>query len=541
MSTATTDPPRTEAGSRAATRLGRRETLSFFRRVSGADPLPALASLPGGNSLVKVPSIGSSVFIVRHPGHARQVLVTNQDTYVKGVDYRILGIVLGNGLLTNRDQESWQRNRSLVQPLFARRHLGPMTGHMVDAGADWLQALDTRTAEGESLDVNEAMMALTLDVVGRALFGTGIDGATTAVIGDSMTDLLKARRGVLRPRAVRPRHRRSDEPGVPGRDARALAPLGPRGGAQGDPRRHRPRPDRRALASGTAPQGDDLLSLLLAASDERGDDGLSREQVRDEVMTFLGAGHETTANALSWMFLALSQHPNVRRRLEEEIDEVLQGRRPTFEDVDRLPWTNAVLRRRCASRRGTRRLARRSPDDEIEGTRIRKGDVLIIAPYLLHRDPEFWPNPEGFDPERFLPGAGRERAAAAVLHAVRRRPPDLRRAGLRARRERAPHGDDRAAVPLRPDARVPGAPRGQRHHAARDGLPMMLPSPHGRAGRSPTDRRLLGWGHGWRRPHPVGPRGRRCADGRRAVDAGAGRRGRSCRRAWPARRRLPLR
>lgn len=427
MPTTTTDAPRTEADAssvRPARRLGRRETLSFLRRVSGVDPLPALASLPGGNSLVQVPAIGSSVVIVRHPAHARHVLVTNQDNYVKGVDYRILGIVLGNGLLTNRDQESWQRNRSLVQPLFARRHLGPMTGQMVDAGADWLKALDARTADGEPLDVNEAMMALTLDVVGRALFGTGIDGATTGVIGDSMTDLLKAAGAFY---DLAPFARAIDErTSLEFQDVMRVR------------WRHWKRVEERKeildgivhglidarLAGGTAPEGDDLLSLLLAASDERGDDGLSREQVRDEVMTFLGAGHETTANALSWMFLALSQHPNVRRRLEEEIDEVLQGRRPTFEDVDQLPWTNAVLQE-------TLRIAPVAPvvsrvaaaADEIEGTRIRKGDVLIIAPYLLHRDPEFWPNPEGFDPERFLPGAsasGRPRQSYMPFGAGRR-------------------------------------------------------------------------------------------------------------------------
>lgn len=312
LSAATSAAPPADLDASAALparRLGRRETLSFFRRVAGADPLPALASLPGGNALVQVPAIGSSVWIVRHPGHVRHMLVTNQDQYVKGVDYRILGIVLGNGLLTNREQESWQRNRSLVQPLFARRHLGPMTGHMVDAGADWLRALDARTADGEVLDVNEAMMALTLDVVGRALFGTGIDGATTEVIGASMTDLLKAAGAFydLAPFAraidartsvefqdvmrVRWRHWRRVEERKQILDRIVHGLIDAR------------------LAAASAPQGDDLLSLLLAASQERGDDGMSREQVRDEVMTFLGAGHETTANALSWMFLALSQYP----------------------------------------------------------------------------------------------------------------------------------------------------------------------------------------------------------------------------------------
>jgi cytochrome P450 len=392
---------------RPATRLRRRETLAFLRSVSGADPLPALAGLRGGNSLVQIPSIGSNVFIVRHPAHARHVLVTNQDTYVKGVDYRILGIVLGNGLLTNRDQTSWQRNRSLVQPLFARRHLGPMTGHMVGAASDWLDGLDRSVRDGEVIDANTAMMALTLDVVGRALFGKGIAGDTTSVVGEAMTDLLKAAGAFydIAPfaRAIDARTR------VEFQDVMRVR------------WRHYGRVEARKaqldgivhglidarLQGGTIPDGDDLLSLLLAARDERGDDGMSREQVRDEVMTFLGAGHETTANSLSWMWLLLSQHPEARRRVEQEVDEVLGGRRPTFEDVDRLPWTNAVLQETLRVYPVAPVVSRvAASDDVIEGAPVPKGSVIIIAPYLLHRDPEFWPNPEGFDPERFMPGAG---------------------------------------------------------------------------------------------------------------------------------------
>jgi cytochrome P450 len=400
-------PDAARSSAPAAVRMGRRETLRFFRRVAGVDPLPALAGIRGGNALAEVRAPGSSVYIVRHPAHARHVLVTHQDAYVKGVDYRILGIVLGNGLLTNRDQESWQRNRSLVQPLFARRHLGPMTGHMVGAASDWLDALDHTVRDGEVIDANTAMMALTLDVVGRALFGKGITGETTSVVGDAITDLLKAAgafydiapfaraidarttvefQDVMR---VRWRHYARVEARKEQLDAIVHGLIDAR------------------LSSGPLPDGDDLLSLLLSARDERGDDGMDRMQVRDEVMTFLGAGHETTANALSWTWMLLSQYPEARRRMEAEVDEVLGGREPTFDDVDRLPWTNAVLQeslRLYPVAPVMSRVAAR--DDDLDGAPIRKGGVMIIAPYLLHRDPEFWVNPEGFDPERFLPGAG---------------------------------------------------------------------------------------------------------------------------------------
>ncbi len=422
MTSTAPSEPQQQAIPAASVALSGREAVRFFRQVSGPDPLPALSALPGTNGLVRVPAIGQSVFIVRHPAHMRHILVTNQDTYVKGVDYRILGILLGRGLLTNVDQEDWQRNRSLVQPLFARRHLGPMARHMVEAADDWLDALDAATPEGGELDANTAMMGLTLDVVGRALFGQGIDGATTEVVGESMTELLDAGGAFFRiapiARAINDRTRVEFE------DVFRVR------------RRHWQRVEHHKavmdrivhglidarLSAGSPDSGDDLLSLLLAARDERGEQGMDREQVRDEVMTFLGAGHETTANGMSWMWMLLSQHPDVRRRLEAEVDEVLQGRRPTFEDVERLPYTNAVLQEAMRLYPPVPVVSRVSAtDDEIDGVQIPANSVMILPSYLVQRDPAFWENPEGFDPDRFLEsGAARPRQSFMPFGAGRR-------------------------------------------------------------------------------------------------------------------------
>ncbi len=153
--------------------------------------------------------------------------------------------------------------------------------------------------------------------------------------------------------------------------------------------------------------GSDLLSLLLSARGDAGEE-MDREQVRDEVTTFLAAGHETTANALTWMWLLLSRHPDARARMEAEVDEVLGGRAPTLADVERLPWTTACLNEAmrifppvpAISRVAMRR-------DVVGGLKVPAGTVMVILPYLIHRDPQLWPNPEGFDPARFLPGPAR--------------------------------------------------------------------------------------------------------------------------------------
>jgi cytochrome P450 len=162
--------------------------------------------------------------------------------------------------------------------------------------------------------------------------------------------------------------------------------------------------DERAAEPDT--EHDDLLGLLLEARDEETGETMSRRQVRDEVMTFMAAGHETTANALAWTWMLLSQHPAARERMLAEIDEALGGRVPTSEDVDRLPWTMAVVSESMRLYPPVWGIGRQAiADDEVGGHRVRRGTVVGIVPYLIHRDPELWPNPEGFDPERFMPGA----------------------------------------------------------------------------------------------------------------------------------------
>ncbi|MEH3054810.1 MAG: cytochrome P450 [Patulibacter minatonensis] len=399
-------------------RMRPREVARFLRYLPTKDLLKALSSLPGDSGLAWIGAAGPPVAFIRDPEHARQVLVTNQDNYVKGNDYQILAVLLGKGLLTNFDLEHWQRQRKLVQPLFAKRHLSPMAASMIDGADTWLDGVAPDALAARTIDVNSAMMALTLDVVCRALFGTRIDAATTRTVGRSMDTLLRAAQANFKLAGVY--------------DVMETAPRITFAGLLKMRRVHwnramKAKAEMDRIVYGLIdhrlanpdPNASDLLSLLLNARDEddHAADGMDREQVRDEVMTFLGAGHETTANALTWLWFALSKNPEARRRMEQEVDEVLGGRMPVYEDAERLPWTNACLQEAMRLYPPVPAFTRvAAGSDEIDGLPIERGADVVIAPYLLHRNPRLWSNPEGFDPERFMPGgeatvSGRPRLA----------------------------------------------------------------------------------------------------------------------------------
>ncbi len=427
MSTPQTVPPAAPtaiAPPPAPLRMRPRDIASLIAHLGEKDLLRTFSRLPGDSGLLHFKVAGESVVFVRDPEHARQVLVTNQDNYIKGNDYKILAVLLGRGLLTNFDLDLWQRQRKLVQPIFAKRHLAPMATHMTAATESWLDRRAWEAPGGGPVDVNAAMMELTLDVVCRALFGTTTDAATTKTVGRSMDALLTAAQKNLSFSSVYDVV--SQWPKVKydslltlrrvhwNRAQRAKAALDEIVYGLIDGRQR----------GASVDDADDLLALLLAARDEDGT-AMDRELVRDEVMTFLGAGHETTANALTWLWLCLSRNPEARRRMEAEVDEVLEGRVPTFEDADRLPWTSACLQEAMRLYPPVPAFTRvAAGPDEIDGVKIARGSDIIIATSLMHRNPRLWENPEGFDPERFMPGApsavGRPRLAFMPFGAGRR-------------------------------------------------------------------------------------------------------------------------
>ncbi len=328
------------------------------------------------------------IHVVSHPDHVRQVLVTHQHHYNKDTrsSAKIRGIS-GEGLLTSSG-ESWLRQRRLMQPVFQHHRLAWFLPIMTDATAQALKCWQGHAEQGRPLDVASEMMRLTYTIVGRALFGAdvtqdveAVERAAAVVLGHTYRRLER----IIDPPLWVP---------TPGnlRFRRALRAI--------DTIVYRIIGERSRSAEAPV----DLLSILLAQRDEETGKGMSSEQVRNETITLLLAGHETTANALTWTWYLLSKYPEAARRVREEAVSVLGERPPTFADLPRLHWTTAVVQEAMRLYPPIWIVERHvREDDEIGGYRIPAGSTVAISPWVTHRHPDFWDNPEGFDPERFRP------------------------------------------------------------------------------------------------------------------------------------------
>lgn len=320
-------------------------------------------------------------FLLNHPDHVEQVMVRRRGAYRKDPFLQGLRPVIGDGLLTS-EGEAWSGQRKLMAPAFTHtrvvRHAGTMVECARAALAGW--------RDGEVRDVGAEMGRLSLEVAVRALFGTSCEAEARAV-GEAfsvVSDHYGHSIGRLRlprwvPTAGNRRVRRAEEE-LERVVARIIA-------------------ERRG-----APGGEDLLSRLLAA---RGDDGrgMGPKQLRDEVITLLLAGHETTALLLTYTWWLLGGAPGVLARLRDELDRVLGERDPTPEDLPRLVWTQQLLWESLRLYPPAAILGRQAREaDEIGGWKVPAGALVFFAPWLLHRDPRFWEAPLELRPERWTDG-----------------------------------------------------------------------------------------------------------------------------------------
>jgi cytochrome P450 len=335
--------------------------------------------------------------IVSAPEGVKHILLDNAANYQKGpLQRRLLEPGLGQGLITS-EGETWRRHRRVMAPAFARPSLLRFAPMMAEAADEMLRRWES-LPEGERVDVASAMSRLTLGIIVRAMF-SGRNEADLDTVEASSAQYQ---------REVRPRL--ADFLGLPewlGAAARARTRVA-LSGIDGiiD----------RLIRRDPAESRDDLLTLLLAARDEATGKGLTHQEVRDEVVTIFQAGHETTALALSWTWYLLSQHPAVERRVHEELETVLGGRMPSFEDLGRLTYTRMVLDEAMRLYPPAHTMSRAAiGEDEVAGHRVAPGTMVIISPWVIHRHRLLWERPESFEPERFPPEAAATRHRFAYL------------------------------------------------------------------------------------------------------------------------------
>lgn len=376
-----------------------------------------VARLPGQDDIVVARAPLAKFVVVRNPEIARHVLISNQDNYGKSAEYELLAVAFGRGLVTDLDDRLWQRNRRLVQPIFAKRQVDSFAPQMTAACVAAAERWERHATTGEPVDVAAEMNYVTLDIISRTMFGIDLSDDLAKQLRVDFARLLTLFGYGFIGGPARPLRWFAEKLAQYGPDqlvarsprlairslrlgASIIAPRTMRGlrrierfidGLIADYR------------TGKIDRSDNLLALLLATQDPETGYRYTDLEVRDELMTFLGAGFETTAAALAWTWYLLSQNPNARRRLGEEIDEVLGGRVPTAEDVDNLPWTNAVVAESMRVYPPIMGVARVAKNDDVLGDYpIKAGTSVAVLIHSIHHNSRVWDNPEVFDPSRFL-------------------------------------------------------------------------------------------------------------------------------------------
>jgi cytochrome P450 len=348
--------------------------------------------------VVGPPGVRFDLYCVFHPDGVKAVLAGSREGYSKGNRfYRQIAQSFGWGLLTS-EGELWRRQRRLVQPLFTRRQIAAYAELMAEEAAAVAGRWDRATRNGWSVDANAEMVGLALRVVGRAIFGD--DVARAGAVLDSAFPVLN--RHTFR---------------------RAMSPLAPPA-SWPTPDNRRAARARRALyevvdeliahRQRAGADGEDLLSRLLLARDPDTGEAMDLQQVRDEALIFLLAGHETTSTALTFTLHLLGRHPSEQQLVLDELDTVLDGRPPTLDDAPALERTAMAIKEAMRLYPPAYALGRLSvTENEVGGYSIPAGAYVVVSQFATHRHPQFWDDAEAFDPARFTP----EREGARHSHA----------------------------------------------------------------------------------------------------------------------------
>ena len=374
--------PRTPPGPRDF--LGLR-TLRALKR----DPLGTMQALQRAyGDVMYSPLLNTPSYLLSHPDHVQYVLQANHRNYRQSRSREKLRWALGNGLLTN-DGESWLKQRRLMQPAFHRKRIAHFGETITNETQELLAQWQARASQEKPLDISSEMMRLTLAIVSRTMFGATV-AQDVEELGPAIT--------VVQEETYRRQFVLFDLP--------EWVPL---------PQLRRARQAFRTIERVVtriveerrrtdAPEHNDLLAMLLNAKDADTGEPMDDTQLRDEVRTVFLAGHETTANALTWTWYLLACNPDSAKKLRSELARVLGGRVPTVDDLPQLAYTKMVIEESMRLLPPAWTMSREAiADDEIDGYRIPSGSTVVLSQFITQRHPDFWEDPEKFEPERFTP------------------------------------------------------------------------------------------------------------------------------------------
>ena len=319
--------------------------------------------------------------LIVNPDYIEQIL-KDRNSFIKSRGFRALKTLLGEGLLTN-EGESWFRQRRLAQPVFHQKKINGYGKLMVE----YSEAITENWVDGEIRDVHVEMMSLTLKIVMKCIFNQDVGEGEAKNVAHALDVAMnwfesKRKQNFLIwewfPKSENIRYRNA----ISKMDESIYSLI---------------QQKRQSNADGT-----DLLSMLMQARDEDDNSQMSDYQLRDEVATLMLAGHETTANALSWTWMLLAQHPQVEAKLWDELKSVLGGRLPTIEDLPQLPYANMVIKESMRLYPPVAIFGREAVEDyQLDGYEIPSGCVVMLSQWVMHRHPKYFDNSEEFIPERW--------------------------------------------------------------------------------------------------------------------------------------------
>ena len=376
--------------------------ISFFKSIANiknfaANPIPMITKMMETHGDTYTTYIGpAKMMITQDPIIIQHVLQKNHKNYQKSKLVKTLAKTIGHGLLT-ADGSYWLRQRRLIQPGFHRQKLQVLVDIMQQETQAFIAELKQYAASGTVIDLSKEMMKITLRIVAKSLFGTGITEQDLELIDHVITEqqkhiITKIRQPYLRPWLSISGENRRQKKIADQLDQLLQNIIRERKNDKG--------------------QHDDLLDMLLSVRYEDTGEGMTDQQLRDESLILFVAGHETSANALAWTWYLLSHHPDIEAKILEEASSVLENRLVDFAAIPQLQYTKRVLQE-AMRLYPPAWIMDRVPltDDHAGGVDLPKNQIVNIFIYGSHRNPKYWKNPEHFDPERFTKEAIKERPA----------------------------------------------------------------------------------------------------------------------------------